>query len=204
MSGKVTAMACEGDNLGKIDFSDSYRPKPRLHAPARQVARGSGETAGGRDSGQGFSFSRHGVSWQELAVVELPLLAILFLVVSISALVSPDFELRASGVSVPLLYTCPFFALTGIPCLFCGMTRSFLAMGGLDVSQSLSYHPLGPALFVILTGLVVALVVSIATRKRIHISIEPALRRHLITGGAILLLGAWFVKVIVWRQTGLI
>ncbi|MHB8793595.1 MAG: DUF2752 domain-containing protein [Thermoleophilia bacterium] len=197
-------MACEGENFGKIDFSDRYRPKPRLHAPARQVVHGSCETDSWRDSGKGFGLSRHGVTWQVLAVAELPLLAILFLVFSISVLVSPDFEMRASGVSVPLLYACPFFALTGIPCLFCGMTRSFLAMGGLDVSQSLSYHPLGPALFVILAGLAVALAISVITRSRIHVSIGKTLRQRLITGSAMLLLGAWLVKVIVWRQTGLI
>ncbi|MHB9112671.1 MAG: DUF2752 domain-containing protein [Thermoleophilia bacterium] len=168
-------MACGSDNLGKIDFRGRYR-----------------------------HFSHESVSWQQLAVVELPLLALLFLVFSISALVSPDFELRASGVSVPLLYTCPFFALTGIPCLFCGMTRSFLAMGGLDVGQSLSYHPLGPALFILFAGLAVALAVSVVSRRRIRVSIGSALRRRLVTGGAALLLAAWLVKVVIWRQTGLI
>lgn len=158
----------------------------------------------GQNPGQGLGISRTIVTWPALAVVELPLLALLLLVLFISAMVSPDFELRASGASVPLLYTCPFFALTGIPCLFCGMTRSFLAMGGFDVGQSFSYHPLGPVLFFLSAGLAVALTVSVVTRNRIHVTIGPVLRRRLVTGGVVLLLGAWLIKVIVWRKTGLI
>lgn len=200
-------MACGPDNLGKIASDCRYRPKPRLHAPAHQaapLALADYSAEDSQDQGRDFGISMQKVTWQELAVVELPLLALIFLVFSISALVSPDFELRASGASVPLLYTCPFFALTGIPCLFCGMTRSFLAMGGFDVGQSLSYHPLGPALFILAAGLAVALTVSVATRNRIHFSIGPALRRHLVAGGAVLLLGAWIIKMIVWRETGLL
>jgi hypothetical protein len=84
------------------------------------------------------------------------------------------------------------------------MTRAFLSMGGLDVGQSLSYHPLGPALFLLSAGLALVLTVSVVTRNRVRISIGPDLRRRLVTGGALLLLGAWLVKVIVWRETGLI
>lgn len=198
-------MACGRDNLGKIDFSGRYRPVPRLHTPGRTVTR-SGYLSSDRsqDSGSSVGLSTVSVTWQSLSVVELPLMALLFLVFSISALVNPDFGLRASGATLPLLYTCPFFALTGIPCLLCGMTRSFLAMGSLDVSQAFNYHPLGPALFILLAGLAVALTVSVATRNRIRVSISPALRRRLVTGGAVLLLVAWLLKVVIWRQTGLI
>lgn len=196
-------MAC-GQNFGKIDFGYGYRPEPRLRVAGSRMGNGSSLPDDPGNSARGISLSLKSVNLQSLAVVELPLLALLFLVFSISALVNPDFELRASGVSVPLLYACPFFALTGIPCLFCGMTRSFLAMGGLDVGQSLSFHPLGPSLFILLAVLALAVAASVVARKRIHLSIGQTLRRRLVSGGAVLLLVAWLFKVIIWRQTGLI
>jgi Protein of unknown function (DUF2752) len=43
--------------------------------------------------------------------------------------------------------TCPFFALTGHPCPFCGGTRSFAYMWRGDVADAVRLYPLGPALF---------------------------------------------------------
>jgi len=149
-----------------------------------------------------FSFRR--VSWEQLSVVEAPMLAFLLIVFAIAALVTPEFELKASGVSIPILYFCPFFAATGIPCLFCGMTRSFLAMGSLDLGGAFSFHPLGPALFVSLVCLAMALIVSLVMRRRIRISVSRALRRRLIAGGTLLLLSTWVLKLVIWRNTGLI
>lgn len=191
-------------NLGKIDSSGRYHPQPRQRAQDFGVSRASVFSSGDSPSGIGISMSRITVNWQALGVVELPLLALLLLVFAISVLVSPDFVMRASGAELPLLYVCPFFALTGIPCLFCGMTRSFMAMGNLELSQSFTFHPLGPALFVLLAGLAAALMVSVVTRQRIRLLISPALRRNLIAGGSFLLLAAWLLKVVIWRETGLI
>jgi Protein of unknown function (DUF2752) len=41
---------------------------------------------------------------------------------------------------------CPFRLVTGLPCPFCGMTRSLLALGRGDLSASVGFHPLGPVL----------------------------------------------------------
>jgi hypothetical protein len=49
----------------------------------------------------------------------------------------------AVGPDGPVL--CPFRLLTGLPCPFCGMTRSLLALGRGDVAASIALHPLGPA-----------------------------------------------------------
>jgi Protein of unknown function (DUF2752) len=49
----------------------------------------------------------------------------------------------AVGPDGPVL--CPFRLLTGLPCPFCGMTRSLLALGRGDVAASVALHPLGPA-----------------------------------------------------------
>ena len=39
---------------------------------------------------------------------------------------------------------CPFRAVTGIDCPFCGMTRATLALGGGELSAALALHPLAP------------------------------------------------------------
>jgi uncharacterized protein DUF2752 len=53
----------------------------------------------------------------------------------------------AAGVDGPVL--CPFRLVTGLPCPFCGMTRSLLALGRGDVAASVALHPLGPLIAVL-------------------------------------------------------
>ncbi len=153
---------------------------------------------------QGIIFRIKKVSWQSLAVVELPLLALLAMIIAISVLVSPDFELRATGLSLPNFVTCPFFAITGIPCLFCGITRSFMAMGGLDAGQAFTYHPLGPFLYIFMLVIAAVSVVSLITGRRLSVKIGQSLRKNLLTVGVAILIASWIVKVLVWRQTGLL
>ncbi len=54
------------------------------------------------------------------------------------------FVLHTSHIVAP---TCPFFALTGHPCPFCGGTRSFAYMWQGDLADSVRLYPLGPAMF---------------------------------------------------------
>jgi Protein of unknown function (DUF2752) len=42
--------------------------------------------------------------------------------------------------------SCPFRAVTGLPCPFCGLTHSLLALGAGDWRASLHLNPLGPLL----------------------------------------------------------
>ena len=44
---------------------------------------------------------------------------------------------------------CLLRRLVGVPCLTCGMTRSFWALGRADVAAAVRFHPLGPAVFAI-------------------------------------------------------
>ena len=45
---------------------------------------------------------------------------------------------------------CLFRNITGIACPGCGMTRSLIATGHLHFEDALTFHPLGPVVFVIL------------------------------------------------------
>lgn len=138
-----------------------------------------------------------------LARVEIPILGIILLVTAISVLVAPDATLRATGVNLPTLW-CPFYAVLDFPCLFCGLTRSFMSMGALDIRQAFIFHPLGPLFYVAMLGLGVASAWSIVARRQVRISLPPGLRNNLIRLGAGIILAAWPLKVVVWYQVGLL
>jgi len=50
--------------------------------------------------------------------------------------------------SLPSL--CLFYHLTGLPCPGCGLSRSFVSLGHGHFVEALHWHPLGPALFLLL------------------------------------------------------
>jgi len=54
--------------------------------------------------------------------------------------------LRLTGI--PFLVNCTFHELTGLPCMFCGLTRSVQALLRGDVAASLRWHALGPIIFI--------------------------------------------------------
>ncbi len=74
-------------------------------------------------------------------------------------------------------YKCPFHSFTGIPCLTCGMTRSFRFMVHGQFAEALSLNPLG-AILCILTMIYVlcalALVVFRLPRPRFRLESRAA------------------------------
>ena len=52
--------------------------------------------------------------------------------------------LQAAHLVLP---PCPFYALTGLPCPFCGGTRSFASVWRGDVTEAARLYPAGPLLF---------------------------------------------------------
>lgn len=59
--------------------------------------------------------------------------------------VSGAFAYSANS-SLPRL-GCPILHFTGIPCPTCGMTRSFIAIAQGDLGSAITYHLLGPLVF---------------------------------------------------------
>lgn len=57
----------------------------------------------------------------------------------------------ASGQIGQLPSFCLFYHWTGLPCPGCGLTRSFVSLGHGHFVESLHWHPLGPAIFFVLT-----------------------------------------------------
>jgi uncharacterized protein DUF2752 len=78
--------------------------------------------------------------------------------------------LETAHVTLP---ACPFYALTGHPCPFCGGTRSYAAMWRGDLVGAVRYHPLGPLLFVLTFAAAAYAAWSAATGVRIRV-IVPA------------------------------
>lgn len=151
-----------------------------------------------------FRINRVAARLVSLSTVEIPLLSVILLIFGISVILAPGNVIRSTGLDLPDLFVCPVLALTNVPCLFCGLTRSFMAMGGLDIRQAFIFHPLGPMLYVamLLTGAV--LVWSIVTRRRLRLLLEPAFRNGLIRLAVAVTLVAWIAKLIIWNQNGLL
>lgn len=144
------------------------------------------------------------VPLSSLATVEIPVLGLIGLIVSLSIIVAPDSSLRGTDVGLPEIFICPFFALMHIPCLLCGLTRSFMAMGGLDIRQAFIFHPLGPVFYIATLMLGSLMAWSLARRRRVSLRVSEVVRKNLIRYASAVLLTAWLLKVVIWRQTGLL
>lgn len=184
-------MACSQNSLSCLELG--YVPSPENIAQRRSA---------GKRSHLGLKK----VSWAALFSAEIPLLAVISLILAISVLVRPDQSIRLDflGLSFPSLILCPFFELTGIPCLFCGATRSFMAMGGLDLAGSFNFHPLGPAMFLMTVAAAVCLVPTTLMKRRFEFNIAPSLRNLILGAIALSVLLAWPLKIFLWYKTGLL
>lgn len=58
-----------------------------------------------------------------------------------------------SGQIGSLPSICLFYHLTGLPCPGCGLTRSFVSLGHGHFQDALHWHPLGPAIWLLLAVL---------------------------------------------------
>ena len=90
---------------------------------------------------------------------------------------------------------CLFHRITGLPCLFCGMTRSFAATAGGRWEEAFRMHLLGPPLFV----LVAALTAILLAEKALSRSLLPRPGKAFLKGAAwcflALLVIAWVLRL---------
>lgn len=70
------------------------------------------------------------------------------------------------GYKIPLLL-CPLKYLTGIPCPFCGLTRSFLAVAKGNLSQGFDYHLFGPFLFAAFLIILIHITIELVIKRKI-------------------------------------
>ncbi len=80
--------------------------------------------------------------------VDLGMLVLCALVVLASVVLTPsDESVSIYGWEVPPL--CIFSNLTGLDCLGCGLTRSFVYLGHGDLSAALDRHRMGPIFYIL-------------------------------------------------------
>ncbi len=80
---------------------------------------------------------------------------------------------------------CPFRLATGLPCPFCGMTRSLFALGQGRLAASIDFSPIGPLLAL---AAIVAGGWILAARTRAG---PPRVPGFLLAAGALLLALSW-------------
>ena len=88
--------------------------------------------------------------------------------------------LVARLVPGPLIdwYKCPWHAHTGIPCLTCGMTRSYRHLVRLDFAEAFTISPLGAVLAILTVAFVLyALVVVLFRLPRPRLRVESRAAR---------------------------
>lgn len=102
--------------------------------------------------------------------------------------------LHTSHIVMP---TCPFFALTGHPCPFCGGTRSFAYMWEGDIADSVRLYPMGPALFVGSLFGTAGLASGVITGRTWSLNLTSFQWRLVSIGVVSTILVSWVLKVFV-------
>lgn len=89
---------------------------------------------------------------------------------------------------------CLFYHLTGLPCPGCGLTRSFVCLSHGHLGESLHWHPLGPAIFLLLFLLWLRCGLYWLT-GRTMLPLPPRLFSRLSFAGAAVLVFADFARI---------
>lgn len=104
-------------------------------------------------------------------------------------------ELWARGLQpIP---QCLFHQVTGLPCPFCGGTRSFAAMAHGNVAAAAHVFPIGPLMFAMVVAAVLYSLWVMTTGRRLRVVLDDRLRRGLIIGAAGLLALNWASKLFI-------
>lgn len=86
---------------------------------------------------------------------------------------------------------CTFKHLTGLPCLTCGMTRSWVSMVHGDVAQALAWNPVGAALCVLTLLWCLYLIGRLAGAPALRLDTSAAERRALRIGLVVGIAANW-------------
>jgi hypothetical protein len=98
---------------------------------------------------------------------------------------------RGLWVSIP----CLFNKITKLPCLTCGLTRSFSLTAHGQFTAAFRMHLLGPLLFALTVGLSAYLVVSLISGYRIRFQLSPGARRFAFFSVLGIFVACWVIKL---------
>jgi len=125
---------------------------------------------------------------------EGPLLAIYAGVLTVS-FVLPALRSRHAWVNIP----CIFYTLTHVPCLLCGMTRSFVFTAHGNFSAAFNMHLLGPALFFSVALCGVYMATSLVSGYRLRWTLAPGARRAVFWSVLVVFIVCWIIKLVFMR-----
>jgi hypothetical protein len=103
-------------------------------------------------------------------------------------------SLHAMHLGLP---QCPFLAITGHPCPFCGGTRSFAFTWNGRLSSAVMLYPLGPLLFVGTAVAIPLLAAAVLADRDLTVRLPDRLRRPLLGCAAGALAVSWALKLTV-------
>ena len=92
--------------------------------------------------------------------------------------------------------TCEFYSLTGHSCLTCGMTRSLHAISHGELTESLRYHLMGPAVFIVMLLSFIVLALEVVSGKQLAINPGGWGRRQVVLLFAVIWLTYWGARLI--------
>jgi hypothetical protein len=98
-------------------------------------------------------------------------------------------------LDAPVWIPCTFKTWTGLPCPFCGMTRSFTRAGHGDWSTSIAESPLGFVLFTICLLLVGLGLLAILRKSSFGVDWEGRGKQALLLA-ALLVLANWIYRLV--------
>ncbi len=88
---------------------------------------------------------------------------------------------------------CPFLTATGLPCPFCGLTRSLLSLSQGELLRSFWYHPLGPVIWGGMALFVLSSFVLLVFHRRVELRIPGDLRAASVVASVLLV---WIVNIL--------
>jgi Protein of unknown function (DUF2752) len=107
----------------------------------------------------------------------------------------PTLKSRHVWINVP----CLLYTVTGVPCLFCGLTRSFIYTAHGNFSAAFNMHLLGPVLFFSVAICGVYLASSLASGYRLRWELTPRARKICFYSVLGVFIVAWIIKLIFMR-----
>lgn len=90
---------------------------------------------------------------------------------------------------------CPFLAITGHPCPFCGGTRSFAYMWQGDAGRAAALYPLGPVLFYATVAAIPVLALALIVNRDVVLHVPDRMKRALFSAALGVLTVSWALKL---------
>ena len=124
------------------------------------------------------------------------LLALALFVIGMSFAI-PLLESRGAWVSIP----CVFNKVTHLPCLICGLTRSFIMTAHGNLGDAFTYHLLGPVLFAVTFAIAIYLAFALITGKRFRYTLSKRASRVAFSSAFTVFLICWALKLAYMKVT---